>query len=472
MVLTFSSQTNAIPENLQKAYEDIKSQLTISPETMRSISAHFVDELEKGLSKKGGNIPMIPGWVMDFPTGKETGNYLALDFGGTNVRVVNVALLGDSKFTFQYDKFSIPDEIRVGKSEDLWDFIANGVGKFVEKEFKDVKIEKKLAMGFTFSYPASQNAINHGVLQRWTKGFDVDDVEGHDVVPLLQKALDDKNIPVEVSALINDTTGTLVASMYTHPDTIMGLIFGTGVNGAYYDEARNIPKLEGKLPSDIDQDGIPMAINCEYGAFDNEHLYLPRTKYDIQIDQESPRPGQQTYEKMIAGYYLGEVLRLILLEWYEAGLVFKGQDITPLEKAFAMDTSYPSRIEEHGPSYVGELFKESFQLELTSAEQQVIHDVCILIGTRAARLSIIGVSGIIKKRNYTSGKLAADGSVFNRYPNFKERATRGLIDILGGDEATFPFEFVHAEDGSGVGAAIIACLSQNRILAGNSVGTK
>lgn len=414
---------------------------------------------------------MIPGWVMDFPTGKETGEYLALDFGGTNIRVVKVTLLGNSKFTFINDKFSIPDDIRTGKSDDLWNFIANGVGKFIEKEFKDTEINEKLVMGFTFSYPASQSAINQGVLQRWTKGFDVDDVEGNDVVPMLQKALDDKSIPVEVTALINDTTGTLVASMYTHPDTIMGLIFGTGVNGAYYDMAQSVPKLEGLLPKDIDQQGIPMAINCEYGAFDNEHYILPRTKYDVIIDNESPRPGQQTYEKMIAGYYLGEVLRLILLEWYGNGLVLKGEDITCLQKAFAMDTSYPSRIEEHGVPFVVELFKESFNINITLIEASIIHQLCELIGTRAARLSVCGVAAIITKMGLKSGKLASDGSVFNRYPLFKERATQGLKDILGNGEK-FPFEFIPADDGSGVGAAIIACLSEKRLEAGQSVGVK
>lgn len=415
---------------------------------------------------------MIPGWVMDYPTGSETGEYLAIDFGGTNLRTVRVTLLGDSKFTFKFDKFEIPADIRVGKSDDLWEFMAASLDTFVKQEFKD-GVEGKLPLGFTFSYPASQDAINEGVLQRWTKGLDVDDVEGHDVVPLLQKAIDDKKTPVTVVALINDTTGTLVASKYTHPDTVMGLIFGTGVNGAYYDYASAIPKLEGKLPEDIAIEGTPMAINCEYGAFDNEHVSLPRTKYDIQIDNESPRPGQQAYEKMIAGYYLGEVLRLILLEWYGEGLVFEGQDISGLQTAFAMDTSYPSRIEENGENFVSTLFKESFNIDVNEIEANLIHDLCALIGTRASRLSICGVAAIIKKSGLTSGKLAADGSVFNKYPKFKERATTGLNDIFnwGGEPDTYPFQFFHAEDGSGVGAAVIACLTEKRIAAGKSVGT-
>jgi hexokinase len=46
-----------------------------------------------------------------------------------------------------------------------------------------------LPLGFTFSYPAHQDYIDHAVLQRWTKGFDIDGVEGFDVVPQFEAAL-------------------------------------------------------------------------------------------------------------------------------------------------------------------------------------------------------------------------------------------------------------------------------------------
>ena len=49
----------------------------------------------------------------------------------------------------------------------------------------------------------------------------------------------------------------------------------------------SIAKLGG-LPQNL-----PMAINCEYGAFDNDRCVLPRTVYDKKIDKESPRPGEQ-----------------------------------------------------------------------------------------------------------------------------------------------------------------------------------
>ena len=105
----------------------------------------------------------------------------------------------------------------------------------------------------------------------------------------------------------------------------------------------SIPKLAHmNLPPDT-----PMAINCEYGAFDNEHKVLPRTKYDIIIDKDSPRPGQQTFEKMIAGLYLGELFRLVCLDLhYGEAALFGNQDVSKLEKPYSLDASFLSAIEE------------------------------------------------------------------------------------------------------------------------------
>ena len=40
---------------------------------------------------------MLPAWVMGFPDGTESGAYLALDMGGTNLRVCEVVLLNDGR---------------------------------------------------------------------------------------------------------------------------------------------------------------------------------------------------------------------------------------------------------------------------------------------------------------------------------------------------------------------------------------
>jgi hexokinase len=75
-----------------------------------------------------------------------------------------------------------------------------------------------------------------------------------------------------------------------------------------------------------------------------KHL-AARTKFDIIIDESSNKPGEQSFEKMIAGLYLGEVFRLVLTELIESGHMFLGQNTYKLEKAYAVDTAFLSLME-------------------------------------------------------------------------------------------------------------------------------
>lgn len=136
-----------------------------------------------------------------------------------------------------------------------------------------------------------------------------------------------------------------MASAYLNSDTAIGCVFGTGCNGAYIERSPAIHKLASEnLPSDS-----LMAINCEWGAFDNEHAVLPLTSFDIAIDEASPRKGQQAFEKMVAGLYLGELFRLIMLDVHKQNpeTFFKGQDVKRLQEPYFMDSSFLSAIEEY-----------------------------------------------------------------------------------------------------------------------------
>ena len=64
---------------------------------------------------------------------------------------------------------------------------------------------------------------------------------GKDVVGMLNKSLADIGVTnVKVVAIINDTTGTLVAGSHDYPDTAIGLILGTGTNGSYMEKAHRV----------------------------------------------------------------------------------------------------------------------------------------------------------------------------------------------------------------------------------------
>ncbi|CAN8099398.1 unnamed protein product [Discula destructiva] len=466
-----------IPKNLQAEIKSLEEQLTVPKEKLKAITDHFVKELEKGLSVEGGSIPMNPTWVMAYPDGYETGTYLALDMGGTNLRVCEITLTDQkSEFDIIQSKYRMPEELKTGTSEELWEYIADCLQQFIETHHGTTKLETTLPLGFTFSYPATQNYIDEGILQRWTKGFDIDGVEGHNVVPPFEAALNARGVPIKVSALINDTTGTLIASAYTDTKMKVGCIFGTGCNAAYMEDCGSIPKLAHmNLPPDT-----PMAINCEWGAFDNEHKVLPRTKYDIIIDKDSPRPGQQAFEKMIAGLYLGELFRLILVDLHDNhdSAIFAGQDIAKLRKPYSLDSSFLSAIEDDPYENLQEtfdLFLDKLDLRPNSAELELIRRTAELIGTRAARLSACGVAAICKKKNFETCHVGADGSVFNKYPHFKARGALALREILdwapkANKNDDDPIEILAAEDGSGVGAALIAALTLKRVKLGNMAG--
>jgi len=146
---------------------------------------------------------MNPTWVMGFPTGHETGTFLALDMGGTNLRVCQVTLTDQqSEFDIIQSKYRIPPPLKTGTAEELFEYIADCLLQFIQTHHDDLSQIGRMPLGFTFSYPATQNYIDEGILQRWTKGFDIEGVEGKNVVPMFEAALARRVGSHEVFALI------------------------------------------------------------------------------------------------------------------------------------------------------------------------------------------------------------------------------------------------------------------------------
>ncbi|KAK0893366.1 hexokinase [Friedmanniomyces endolithicus] len=459
-----------IPKDLLQEIKRLEDLFTVDTAKLKAIVEHFISELAKGLSVEGGSIPMNPTWCMGFPTGNETGTFLALDMGGTNLRVCEINLPEEKgEFDIIQSKYRLPEDLKTGTADELWAYIADCLQQFIEYHHEGEKLDK-LPLGFTFSYP------------RWTKGFDIEGVEGKDVVPPFEAALEERGVPIKLTALINDTTGTLIASSYTDSEMKIGCIFGTGCNAAYMEHFSEIPKLA-HMKVDPNQE---IAINCEWGAFDNEHKILPRTQYDVIIDKDSPRPGQQSFEKMIAGLYLGELFRLVLVDLHEQPHVkiFEGQDVAALKKPYSLDASFLSDVESDPFENLQEThdtFHTKLNIKCTKPELELIRRLAELIGTRSARLSACGVAAICKKKGYKTAHVGADGSVFNKYPHFKARGAQALKEILDWDKGRDgkplgrghdPVEILPAEDGSGVGAALIAALTLKRVQEGNVMGIR
>ena len=103
------------------------------------------------------------------------------------------------------------------------------------------------------------------------------------------------DIDVKVSAILNDTTGCLIACAYKRHDCAIGVIIGTGTNASYVEDLRNVELYQG--PKGTKKDVV---INTEWGALGNTgSLDFIRTKYDHSVDQNSKNCGKQVYEKLI-----------------------------------------------------------------------------------------------------------------------------------------------------------------------------
>jgi hexokinase len=340
------------------------------------------------------------------------GVYLAVDLGGTNFRVCSVSLTGDSKFSLTQAKAAIPKWMMTSDSHTLFSFLAQQVKDFVDEHHSDHFEEfpdHKLQLGFTFSFPVDQRAVNKGYLIRWTKGFDIADAIGKDVCELLQKEIDALGIPVTVAALVNDTVGTLMARSYASPGktgTLLGAIFGTGTNGAYVEKLSRITKMTkpGANVGEYDKSTGEMVVNTEWGSFDNELRVLPNTPYDQQLDATSVNPGIQMFEKRISGMFLGEILRNAIVDLRDNAGLFAAADISAdayLHTPWSVDTSALSYIEADDTpdlSKTKSVLEQKLHVpasDVTTDEARAVKILAHAIGRRSARLAAIPIAAIV-----------------------------------------------------------------------------
>ncbi|VDC06234.1 unnamed protein product [Peniophora sp. CBMAI 1063] len=348
-----SSFAGAQPDKIKAHLDDIEQQFYLNEDELKTITKQFLLDFNKGLSEYGQAMAMIPTFVRGVPDGTETGTFLALDLGGTNLRVCRVDLHGDKTFSLTQQKYKVSEALKTGEVSTLFDYMADSVDAFLtEHSSADSPTNPTaptdspiLPLGLTFSFPVEQTALDEGFLLTWTKGFAAKNAIGKDVVKGLQNAFDRKHLHVKCVALVNDTVGALLSRAYTAGGCTLGAIFGTGTNGAYVEKIENLTKL-GNHPAVAL--GGDMIVNTEWGAFDNARSTLPSTPFDNKLDRESINPRFQAFEKFISGMYLGEITRNMLLSFVDASpkpILFEGKSTPQLNTHYGLDTEMLSLVE-------------------------------------------------------------------------------------------------------------------------------
>ena len=99
--------------------------------------------------------------------GSENGQFLALDLGGTNFRVIKLQLEKGKIVDEIIEYYQVEEPLRLGPGPNLFKFLAECIKDFLQKN--NLSHEKDLPLGFTFSFPMTQKALDIGLLVNWTK---------------------------------------------------------------------------------------------------------------------------------------------------------------------------------------------------------------------------------------------------------------------------------------------------------------
>ncbi|XP_076949250.1 hexokinase-2, chloroplastic-like [Bidens hawaiensis] len=459
MVLRSTVSTAAALPILTKLQHDCATPLPL----LRNIAGAMAADMRAGLAVDGGGeLKMILSYVDSLPTGHEKGLFYALDLGGTNFRVLRTQLGGrdDRVIATEFEQVSIPQDLMSGTSEELFDFIASALARFVKKEGGKFVLPngRSRETGFTFSFPVKQTSIDSGILIKWTKGFSVSGTPGKDIVACLNEAMRRQGLDMRVSALVNDTVATLAGARYWDDDVMVAVILGTGTNACYVESVDAIPKLQGHKSS-----SGKTIINTEWGAFSNG---LPLTEYDKEMDAESINPGEQLFEKTISGMYLGEIVRRVLVRMAETGSLFGKYVPEKLQTPFALGTPNISSMQQDTSEdleAVGSILYEATGVDSNLDARKMVVEVCDTIAKRGGRLAGAGIVGILQKMEEDSkgvvfGKrmvVAMDGGLYEHYPQYKKYLKNAVAELLG-PELSSHVVIEHSKDGSGIGAALLA----------------
>ncbi|CAO3580960.1 unnamed protein product [Absidia cylindrospora] len=428
-------------------FENLEQQFLLSRKQLAPIVNGFLDEFKLGLKTPSkGLATMIPSFVTQLPTGNET-------------EVLEV-------------KHAPSKELKTGPGNIFFDWIADAVEELITDKARhlfspeQVKGNETLALGVCWSFPVDQTDVNRGVILRMGKGFTLQDTEGRDLATMFHEAFERKGLNVKVSAILNDTVGTLVAHAYSNPRSRIGLIFATGVNAAYPEKVENIIKLE-QTARDKYPAGMEMLLNTEIDIFGTE-AYLPLTDFDLAMDKSHNQPKFQLYEKMMSGAYLGELTRLVAMDFIKNDALFHGQVPEGFDEPWSFPTMYMSALERdvtvsRQTSLEKILGKYNFEQTPSLQDIAILTRICRIVSTRSALLCSCAIAALIEQQGLVTKSNAdivvgMNGSTYEFYPFMEERLHRALREWFG-VEVSDRIRLEIAHDGGSVGGALIAMLA-------------
>ena len=403
-------------------------------------------QMARGLVGEPSSLKMLQTFTRQ-PTGRERGRVVVVDWGGTKARAGLVELGADGAARILAEEaLTFSESDKRGAAEPVFDLIARAVGRVARAQGVAAA-----PLAFIYSYPARLERIDRAVALASTKGWALKGLEGQDVVGLLGAALRRAGVErIGVAAVANDTVAALMLQSFrargraaaARPADV-GLILGTGTN----------------LAADLGPAGIR---NLESGNFDG--VTTVETPYDVALDREldEPKPGEQRFEKMVSGQYLGEILRRALADMREWTGQFQWSS-PALATPFALDSEDLSRIAADQTAGLDEVDALLRRLGVSSTveERRGVRALGAAIARRAARLvgtAIVGTVRFLHAALDERRTIAVDGSLWGGYPGFEALVRETIVELVG-EERAARIDTAYVKDSTSAGAAVIAAVA-------------
>lgn len=230
--------------------------------------------------------------------------------------------------------WSIQEHLKSENADSLFAWIGSCIAVVVREgciSF-DLPRDSPLPMGVTFSFPMEQESLSKAKLMSMGKGFTISsrlDLGSH-LVAGYEKAravsADFPLPPITVAAIANDSVSTLVSFVYevpalTNQKAAMGIICGTGSNATLLLKRSKLhPSKQPKVPAGIPNGDVDakIAVNTEW-SINGSAAAMRAVKFinpwDEELSDSVESPGFQPLEYMTAGRYLGELGRIMLVDY-------------------------------------------------------------------------------------------------------------------------------------------------------------
>lgn len=381
----------------------------------------FREDMERGLSKQQSSLAMIPAYVCCSDTEIEGKSAIAIDIGGTNLRVALVRFDSNSAAIEHFKAYPTPGTKGALKWEEFINVIADAVKPLTAYADK---------IGICISFPAAITPERDALIHHFTKEVNVCGFESRLVCRELAQALGVDGIEIKA---VNDTTAVLLSGLSAGKDRrgLLGFINGTGTNICCQIDC-------GRLGLNC---GEKMIVDVESGGFRPPD----KNEIDRRLDSATISPGVYEEEKVVSGAYLGELCALAFQEAARQGVFSKES----AERVMAADIVRTPDMDAFAAGEVCSLFVS----EMDAAKARKIVEAVFKRAAKHTALSLVSCAD----HSLEPGQgvvISADGSVFRKSALFRE----ALCDYVSRYAQGRKFVFITMEDSTLIGTAIGALI--------------